>query len=250
MTGKASALFCYTKRTQLKNMRKTKPILRVCINGHKFFKGSDCSICPTCEEERKPKGNFLSLIAAPARRALEREGITNLKKLSTYSEREILNLHGLGKSALTKLKITLKTEGLLFKNQNRIINQEYKSYNKSLNSVDKQICDLLALTINNELFEAENKIWHGHPVWFLDDNPTVGYSKQKKGIRLMFWSGADFNEENLILKGQKFKDASVFFNSAEEVNTIELMRWLKKSRKIQWDYKNIIKRKGKLERLK
>ncbi|MFM7857164.1 MAG: hypothetical protein ACKO96_35905, partial [Flammeovirgaceae bacterium] len=45
--------------------------------------------------------------------------------------------------------------------------------------------------------KAENKIWHSHPVWFLDGNPIVGYSKQKKGIRLMFWSGADFDEQHL-----------------------------------------------------
>ena len=128
--------------------------------------------------------------------------------------------------------------------------KEIKSYNDQQAGADKEICDLLALNIDKELTEAESKIWHAHPVWFLNDNPTVGYSKQKKGIRLMFWSGADFDEENLNIKGQKFKDASVFYNSVTEVNTNEVIRWLKKSREIQWDYKNLIKRKGKLERLK
>ncbi|MBN8707290.1 MAG: DUF1801 domain-containing protein, partial [Bacteroidetes bacterium] len=70
---------------------------------------------------------------------------------------------------------------------------EIKAYNDKQTPADKEICDLLATTINGELTEAENKLWHGHPVWFLDGNPTVGYSKEKKGIRLMFWSGADFN---------------------------------------------------------
>ena len=98
--------------------------------------------------------------------------------------------------------------------------------------------------------EAELKIWHSHPVWFLDGNPIVGYSKQKKGIRLMFWSGADFNEENLNVKGEKFKDASIFYNNASEIKTSDIDRWIKKSREIQWDYKNLIKRKGQLERLK
>ena len=108
----------------------------------------------------------------------------------------------------------------------------------------------MAALIDKHLKNAENKIWHSHPVWFLEGNPIVGYSKQKKGIRLMFWSGADFEEENLNVRGEKFRDASVFYNSAEEINTTDIQRWIEKSRKIQWDYKNLVKRKGKLERLK
>lgn len=127
---------------------------------------------------------------------------------------------------------------------------EIQSYSEKLSPTDKEICDLLTTTINNELTNAENKIWHAHPVWFLDGNPTVGYSKQKKGIRLMFWSGADFGENKLNVKGEKFKDASIFYNSVSEIDTDDLKCWLNKSREIQWDYKNIIKRKGKLERLK
>ncbi|NCU04332.1 MAG: DUF1801 domain-containing protein, partial [Chitinophagaceae bacterium] len=86
--------------------------------------------------------------------------------------------------------------------------------------------------------------------WFLDGNPVAGYSKQKKGIRLMFWSGAGFDEELLTVKGEKFKDASIFYNNISEINTKDLKRWLGKAREIQWDYKNIVKRKGVLERLK
>ncbi len=104
--------------------------------------------------------------------------------------------------------------------------------------------------IDRGLPEAENKIWHGHPVWFLDGNPIVGYSKQKAGIRLMFWSGMSFKEENLKPGTGKFKDASIFYTSVEQINTTDLQRWLAKSRDIQWDYKNIVKRKGVLERLK
>ncbi len=130
------------------------------------------------------------------------------------------------------------------------MNEEIKIYNDLQTESDKEICHLLYQTINNELSDAESKIWHAHPVWFLDGNPTVGYSKQKKGVRLMFWSGADFEEEKLKVRGQKFKDASIFYNKLTEVNTKDLISWLKKSRLIQWDYKNLIKRKGKLERLK
>jgi len=115
---------------------------------------------------------------------------------------------------------------------------------------DKDICDLLTKTIDSELIEAESKIWHAHPVWFLEGNPIVGYSKQKRGIRLVFWSGASFEEQGLDVRGEKFKDASVFYNAISDINTIDLKRWLIKSKKIQWDYKNLVKRKGVLERLK
>lgn len=130
------------------------------------------------------------------------------------------------------------------------MHKEIQQYHKALAPEEKEICDKLAKLIDNELKEAENKIWHAHPVWFLEGNPIVGYSKQKAGIRLMFWSGADFEEEGLAIRGEKFKDASVFYTKKTEVKSTELKRWLKKSRDIQWDYKNIVKRKGKLERLK
>jgi uncharacterized protein YdhG (YjbR/CyaY superfamily) len=126
---------------------------------------------------------------------------------------------------------------------------EIQSYNNKQTASDVNVCDLLANTIDTELTEAESKIWHAHPVWFLNGNPIVGYSKQKKGIRLMFWSGADFNEEQLSVKGAKFKDASLFYNEITEVDLQDLIRWLQKSKTIQWDYKNIVKRKGKLERI-
>src|SRR5690606_35238783 len=126
---------------------------------------------------------------------------------------------------------------------------DIQEYNDKQIIADKEICGLLARVIDSELTGAENKIWHSHPVWFLDGNPVVGYSKQKKGVRLMFWSGADFNEENLDIKGRKFKDASIFYNSVTEIQTEDLSRWLKKSMEIQWDYKNLVKRKGRLERL-
>jgi uncharacterized protein YdhG (YjbR/CyaY superfamily) len=128
------------------------------------------------------------------------------------------------------------------------MNKDIQAYNELQEESD--ICNLLATEIDRGLPKAENKIWHAHPVWFLEGNPIVGYSKQKKGIRLMFWSGADFNEENLNVKGVKFKDASIFYTDVSEIDTGDLARWLKKSKKIQWDYKNIVKRKGKLEPLK
>ena len=126
---------------------------------------------------------------------------------------------------------------------------ETAKYNKAMASVDQQICDLLAREIDRSLSEAENKIWHSHPVWFLDGNPVVGYSKLKECVRLLFWSGRSFEEAELKKEGS-FKAAEVRYTSADQVNRKDLKRWLAKAREIQWDYKNIVRRKGRLERLK
>jgi hypothetical protein len=122
------------------------------------------------------------------------------------------------------------------------------TYNTNLIG-EQALCNQLALLIDDHLMMAESKIWHAHPVWFIDGNPIVGYSKQKKGIRLMFWSGADFEEPLLNVLGMKFKDASIFYQTEHDVDVTDLARWLQKSVLIQWDYKNIVKRKGKLEKL-
>lgn len=122
-------------------------------------------------------------------------------------------------------------------------------YNKALAPADRKIANLLAKAIDKHLPEAENKIWHAHPVWFLEGNPIVGYSKVKDCIRLLFWSGQSFDEEELQKEGT-FKAAEARYTAVKEVDTENLARWLSKARDIQWDYKNIVRRKGKLERLK
>lgn len=114
---------------------------------------------------------------------------------------------------------------------------------------DRAICDKLRDAINEGLPDAESKVWHGHPVWFLNGNPITGYSKLKDGVRLMFWSGADFDEAGLTPGTGKFKDASVRFTDVGEIDPTNLRRWLGKGRDIQWDYKNIVKKKGLLERV-
>jgi hypothetical protein len=128
------------------------------------------------------------------------------------------------------------------------MNKEIQAYNNAQITEDTEICNILAEEINRNLPTAENKIWHAHPVWFLDGNPIVGYSKLKKSVRLLFWSGQSFEEENLQTEGS-FKAAEIRYTSAEQINKKDLKRWLKKAIKIQWDYKNLIKRKGVLERL-
>jgi uncharacterized protein YdhG (YjbR/CyaY superfamily) len=129
------------------------------------------------------------------------------------------------------------------------MNKDVLAYNDAQSTEEKKICDLLSQEITKHLPEAENKIWHAHPVWFLNGNPIVGYSKLKNCIRLLFWSGQSFEEEGLQKEGS-FKAAEIRFTAAEQINIDDLKRWLKKSIDVQWDYKNIVKRKGVLERLK
>jgi hypothetical protein len=128
--------------------------------------------------------------------------------------------------------------------------QSIDSYTLQLNLQEQSICTLLAEIIHDGLPKAESKLWHAHPVWFMEGNPIVGYSKQKRGIRLMFWSGQDFDEPNLNVQGEKFKDASIFYTDVSQIDTLALERWLQKAQMIQWDYKNLVKRKGVLVRLK
>ena len=96
--------------------------LRVCPNGHQYNKTSDCPTCPVCEAESKPKEGFLALLSAPARRALENKHIISLEKLSEFSEKEILQLHGMGPSSIPKLRDALKAVGLNFRTQEKLQN--------------------------------------------------------------------------------------------------------------------------------
>jgi len=129
------------------------------------------------------------------------------------------------------------------------MNQEIAAFNNKQSRDEKPICVLLMNTINAELKEAESKIWHAHPVWFIDGNPIAGYNKLKGCIRLLFWSGQSFDEPGLKPEGS-FKAAEIRYTDVDQVNVNDLSRWLKKAVKIQWDYKNIYKTKGKLNPLK
>jgi hypothetical protein len=129
------------------------------------------------------------------------------------------------------------------------MNNDIRAYNEAHTAEESNICKSLYRQICTALPEAENKIWHAHPVWFLDGNPVVGYSKLKCGIRLLFWSGQSFDEPGLRKEG-KFKAAEICYTHVDQIDKTGLARWLAKARAIQWDYKNIVKRKGMLERLK
>ena len=122
------------------------------------------------------------------------------------------------------------------------------SYHAGLAPEDRAICDVPRAEIDAALPDAASKIWHAHPVWFLRGNPVVGYSHLKGGVRLLFWSGQSFDEPGLRPEG-KFKAAEARFSDTRQIDAEALRRWLGKSRAIQWDYQNIVKRKGVLERL-
>lgn len=129
------------------------------------------------------------------------------------------------------------------------MNTTIQDYNNSQNNTDKEICNQLFSIIDKNLPEAESKIWHAHPVWFLDGNPIVGYSKLKDSVRLLFWSGQSFDEEKLSNEGS-FKAAEFRYTSTEQIIPEDVKRWLQKAQEIQWDYKNLVKSKGVLVRLK
>ena len=130
-----------------------------------------------------------------------------------------------------------------------MIQKDIQAYNNSQVDNNKSICNILSIQINEALPNAENKIWHGAPVWFLDGNPVAGYNVQKNYVRLLFWSGQSFNEPSLHLEGS-FKAAEARYKNVDDINKDDLKRWLEKSIDIQWDYKNIVKRRGELIRIK
>lgn len=89
--------------------------LKTCDQGHEYYKSSDCPVCPVCEAEKKPKEGFLANLSAPARRAMENQGILDLQTLAQHTEKEILALHGIGKSSIPILKRLLEEQGLSFR---------------------------------------------------------------------------------------------------------------------------------------
>ncbi|MBN8263567.1 MAG: DUF1801 domain-containing protein [Xanthomonadales bacterium] len=126
---------------------------------------------------------------------------------------------------------------------------DIEAYHAALPDAARAVCGLLAREIVAALPDAVGKVWHRHPVWFLDGNPVAGYSLLKGGVRLLFWSGQSFDEPGLHPEGS-FKAAEARYAEAAQVDVEALRRWLGKARDIQWDYQNIVKRKGRLERLK
>src|SRR6478609_10325229 len=113
-----------------------------------------------------------------------------------------------------------------------MMNKDIQTYNNTQAKADKEICNLLYEEISKALPKAENKIWHRHPVWFLDGNPIVGYHKLKDCVRLLFWSGQSFDEPGLLPEGS-FKAAEVRYTSVDQIDEAKLTRCLAKARTIQ-----------------
>lgn len=121
-------------------------------------------------------------------------------------------------------------------------------YNAAQVAESREICEQLAAVIDKALPKADSKVWHGGPVWFLQENPIVGYWVRKKHVQLLFWSGQSFEEPGLEVEG-KFKAAQATYTAASQIDAAALKRWLRKAKTIQWDYKNLVKRRGVLEKL-
>lgn len=117
------------------------------------------------------------------------------------------------------------------------------AYNQELQPDSKQVCDFLLGEVSAALPDAESKVWHGHPVWFLNGNPIVGYSQNKCGIQLLFWSGKSFPESGLNPIG-KHQAAGVTVTSDAELDQSQLAKWLQDAREIQWDYANVVKKRS------
>ena len=129
------------------------------------------------------------------------------------------------------------------------MNSEITNYLAPLAECDRQICLQLMDAIEQHLPQATGKVWHGNPVWFIDENPIVGCSKLKNHVQLLFWSGQSFDEAGLFPVG-KHKAAEARYTDATEIDLAQLATWLNKAVENQWDYKNIVKRNGELLRLK
>lgn len=119
-------------------------------------------------------------------------------------------------------------------------NADIIAYHNKQAKSDKEICERLYALITSNLPHAEGKVWHAHPVWFINGNPIVGYSRLKNDLRLMFWSGQSFDEPGLLAEGS-FQAATIKYTDVKQIDPEEIKRYLQKSQKIQWDYKNIIK---------
>lgn len=125
---------------------------------------------------------------------------------------------------------------------------DIKKYNVAQAGENKKIVNKLVEVISAELKKAESKVWHRSPVWFIDGNPVAGYAVRKDSVQLLFWSGQSFKSPGLEVEGT-FKAAQKRYKTINDVKVTELRMWLKESKKIQWDYKNIVKMKGKLMKM-
>lgn len=125
---------------------------------------------------------------------------------------------------------------------------EISTYNESHPENLRSTCVLLMNEFNRALPDADARMYHGGPVWFINDNPIAGYYVGSDLVNVLFWSGQSFSRPGLIAQG-KFKAAGISYFGAADVDRDALQSWLEDSKTIQWDYKNLRAKKGKLDRL-
>ncbi len=130
------------------------------------------------------------------------------------------------------------------------MNDEILAYNNTQPAEFQDVLKTLKNEFDKTLENSTSKLFHRNPAWFLNGNPIVCYyvPAKKDRVRIMFWSGQSFDEPKLEVEGS-FKAATYDYRSMDDIDMETLHRWLEKSKNIQWDYKNIIKRKGVLERI-
>src|SRR5262249_2139607 len=120
------------------------------------------------------------------------------------------------------------------------------AYSQAQSPAFRAICDQLRAMIDTALSDATSKVWHGSPVWFLDDNPVVGYSASAKSVNLLFWNGRAFDDDGLKPVG-KYQAAQASFADASAIDRAVVNRWLKKAKADVFDSKAFFKklREGK-----
>lgn len=129
------------------------------------------------------------------------------------------------------------------------MNQDIKQYNQRVEPPElKAVCERLADVINVSMpAGTTSKVWHAHPVWFIKDNPIVGYNVTKKGnVNLLFWSGQAFSEPGLSPEGS-FKAAEVKYSNVADIDEAKLKKWLSEAAVTMYNYKDIRKNRGKID---
>ena len=111
-------------------------------------------------------------------------------------------------------------------------------YNEEVTGENKPVIDFLFQEFLQALPTATNKMWHGAPVWFLDDIPIVGYEDHKHGVKVLFWSGKDFSEPGLLGIG-KHRASGITYTNVAAINVDDLRRYLRLSTEIIWDYRSL-----------
>lgn len=171
-------------------MNNKSGIRKVCSNGHVFYKSSDCLTCPVCEKKKKPSEGFLSKIGAPARRALEQEGISTLKQLSKYTEAQLLELHGIGKSAVKILLQELTANNLTFKIQttkattvkDKTKPESVNAYINSFPEDTQKYLQKIRTLIKKNIPDIEEKISYGMPSYHYQGKYIIYFAGYKNHI--------------------------------------------------------------------